>query len=153
MEPLKLFRPVSDEFKISSPFGGTRTLTRLDGSTVTRVHHGIDFACPIGTPVYAFYDGDIFITGWENPDHHEKGLGYRIWQKFKYQDKWLYGWLGHLSKIMVDPGDFVKAGQKIALSGLNGEATGPHLHTQFREMNTGEWLNAEFTPQQGEIKS
>lgn len=147
METLKLFRPVSEDFKISSPFGVTRTLTRLDGSTMTRVHHGIDFACPIGTPIRAFYDGDIFITGWEDPNNHNKGLGYRVWQKFKYEGKMVYGWYAHCSKILVNPGEDVKAGQRIALSGLNGEATGPHLHTQFREMNTGEWLNAEFMPQ------
>lgn len=143
---LILFRPVPEKFRISSPFGITRTLRHSNGQTVTRVHHGIDFEAPVGTPIQAMFDGEIFITGWEKPDDHQSGLGFRVWQKINYEDRKVYGWYAHLSKIMVEPGDKVKAGQVIALSGFNGSATGPHLHVQFREVNTGDWLDAEFKP-------
>lgn len=129
---LKLKRPVDPKFPISSPFGKTRT---INGET--RIHNGIDFAVPVGTPVTAFADGVIWITGYQAPDHPKIGLGLRVWQKFKYEGQAYDGWYGHLESIAPDitTGNKVKEGQIIGWSGNTGHSTGPHLHVQFRNYN------------------
>ncbi len=148
---LKLLRPFPENFKISSPFGFSRTLT-IDGKENTHVHKGIDFAVPVGTPVRSFADGKIFKTGWEALpemfplDYMKRGLGLRIWMTFDYEGLPYYGWLGHLSRIDggIVEGAKIKAGEIVGLSGNTGSSTGPHCHVQFRRINTPEMMDAEF---------
>lgn len=142
-ETIRVHRPVENTIPINSGFGITRTIKTPDG-VQTHVHHGIDFKAPIGTAIYAMMDGDIFRVGWENEFNHNQGLGFRIWQTFEYEARKIYGWYGHTSKILVKEGQKIKAGELIGFTGMNGAADGPHLHVQFREVNTGVWLNASF---------
>lgn len=146
---LKLLRPFPEQFKISSPFGFSRTL-EINGKENTHVHHGIDFAVPEGTPIRSFVDGKIFKCGWEAlpemfpQDYQKRGFGLRIWMTFNYEGLPYYGWFAHLSKIMVQEGMRIKEGEIVGLSGNTGASTGPHCHVQFRKINTPEMFDAEF---------
>lgn len=140
-ESLYLRRPVDVQYKISSPFGWRKD--PIDPSK-EQFHKGIDFSVPVGTPVKAMCEGEIFRSGYENPDNHSQGFGLRVWQEVKIEGKTYYLWYGHLSKIIVDEGNYIHGGDIVGLSGNSGRTTGPHLHVQARLKNTGTLFNIEF---------
>ena len=82
-------------------------------------HNGLDFGCPIGTPVLATDDGTVIFTD-DVPD--SGGTGVQI------QHSWGSSLYWHLSEISVKSGDQVKKGDVIGKSGNTGYSTGPHLH-------------------------
>ncbi|QUD87505.1 M23 family metallopeptidase [Phenylobacterium montanum] len=92
----------------------------------TRMHQGIDFGVPTGTPVYAAGDGVVEEARWAG--------GYGRWMKLKHTGGWETAY-GHLSGWVVRAGQHVHQGQVIAYSGSTGESTGPHLH--YEVMNAG----------------
>jgi murein DD-endopeptidase MepM/ murein hydrolase activator NlpD len=85
-----------------------------------RMHTGIDFAAPLGTPVYATGDGVI-----ETADDLERGYGNHVVINHGFGYESLYG---HLSRIAATVGQKVKRGQIIGYVGSTGESTGDHLH-------------------------
>jgi murein DD-endopeptidase MepM/ murein hydrolase activator NlpD len=85
----------------------------------TRMHQGIDFGVPVGTPVYAAGDGVVEQAQWLG--------GYGRWVKLKHSGGWETGY-GHLSGWAVKAGQRVHQGQVIAYTVSSGESTGPHLH-------------------------
>ncbi|OHO60937.1 hypothetical protein HMPREF2743_04755 [Corynebacterium sp. HMSC036D02] len=89
-------------------------------------HAGLDFAAPIGTPIYAAADGAV-VEGRER--YNVSGFGSWIW--LDCQDSvgkdFIYGHVKH-DGILVKAGDRVRAGQQIGVVGNEGESTGPHLH-------------------------
>jgi murein DD-endopeptidase MepM/ murein hydrolase activator NlpD len=91
----------------------------------TRMHKGIDFAVPTGTPVMAAGAGTIETAHWEN------GFGNFILLNHGNGYQTAYG---HLSRFAlgVHAGSHVRQGQVIAYSGATGLATGPHLHYEIR---------------------
>jgi murein DD-endopeptidase MepM/ murein hydrolase activator NlpD len=91
----------------------------------TRMHKGIDFAVPTGTPVMAAGAGTIQQARWEN------GFGNFVLLNHGYGYATAYG---HLSRFApgIHPGTHVRQGQVIAYSGATGLATGPHLHYEIR---------------------
>ena len=91
-----------------------------------RPHNGTDFAVPIGTPVLAPGDGVVVKA----VRHAFAGNYLVIRHGRQYTTRFL-----HLSKFLVKPGDRVRRGQKIALSGNTGRSTGPHLHYEFHVNN------------------
>lgn len=87
---------------------------------VRTMHHGIDFAGPIGTPVYSTGDGVIVeagyaFSGYGNQVIVDHGFGY----KTRY---------AHLHKVNVKVGDKVKRTEIVGTLGSSGKSTGPHLH-------------------------
>jgi murein DD-endopeptidase MepM/ murein hydrolase activator NlpD len=104
---------------VTSDFG-----QRLDPYTADRVmHQGLDIAAPHGKEVFAPSDGTVVYAGLEG------GYGNVIVIDHGYGIKTRYG---HLSKILVKPGEKVKRGSKIAAVGNTGRSTGPHLHYEVR---------------------
>lgn len=87
-----------------------------------RWHKGIDWATPVGTAVMASSGGTVAKAGWGS------GYGYVVYINHADGRQTRYG---HLSKVLVKPGDYVKQGQKIALSGNTGRSTGPHVHFEI----------------------
>lgn len=89
-------------------------------------HAGLDFAAPIGTPIYAAADG-VVVEGRER--YNVSGFGSWIW--LDCQDSvgkdFIYGHVKH-DGILVKAGDRVRAGQQIGVVGNEGESTGPHCH-------------------------
>jgi murein DD-endopeptidase MepM/ murein hydrolase activator NlpD len=101
---------------LTSAFSAMRTHPILH---VARPHEGIDVTAPMGTPIEAPAAGVVIETGWENGYGNTVSIdhGYGIVTKF-----------AHTSKILVHEGQRVSRGQRIALVGNSGLATGPHLH-------------------------
>src|SRR3569833_570917 len=83
------------------------------------MHWGIDLAAPMGTPEYAAMDGVVLEAG------PASGFGLAVYIQHANGDVTVYG---HMQKILVTAGQVVKAGAPIALLGMNGQSTGPHLH-------------------------
>lgn len=90
-----------------------------------RRHHGVDFAAPKGTPVYAASSGVVL-----NADMGSMSDAFGMAVLIEHGDK-LQSLSAHLSRIDVEIGDFVMAGQQIGLVGATGRATGPHLHFEL----------------------
>lgn len=104
--------------KISSAFGyRTHPVTGEKGS----FHNGVDFAVPQGTPVKSPLDGEVITV--DMIDDTAGGVQLRI----KHAGGWVTGY-AHLSMISARPGDKVKRGQVVALTGSTGTGTGAHLH-------------------------
>jgi len=110
-----LLRTPVDGARITSGFG--MRMHPLLG--YTRMHQGIDFGVPTGTPVFAAGDGVVEEARWAG--------GYGRWMKLRHNGGWETAY-GHLSGWAVRPGAHVHQGQVIAYSGSTGESTGPHLH-------------------------
>jgi murein DD-endopeptidase MepM/ murein hydrolase activator NlpD len=105
--------------RISDVFGVERV---FNGQVQSR-HLGLDYAVPSGTPVHAINSGKVILArslyfegGFVVIDHGQGLMSLYL----------------HLSKLQVNEGDAVEAGQLIGLSGGSGRATGPHLHLAIR---------------------
>ena len=97
------------------------------------IHMGIDIGAPVGTPVHAFSDGEIFMV---NYNSMPLDYGYTIITKHRLDNTDFYVLHGHLSKKSIDgkkPGQIIKAGEVIAWLGDKSENGGwnPHLHFQI----------------------
>lgn len=112
--------------------------TYLYGSTANGTrdpHHGVEFVNPSGTPVYAAADGRVVYAG---PDQEAI---YSPWQNYYgnlvvilHPDE-LFTLYAHLSRIDVESGRQVRAGDKIGEVGRTGVAIGSHLHFEVRRGN------------------
>ncbi len=94
----------------------------------TRMHKGIDFAVPDGTPVMAAGSGIVQVAGKVN--------GYGNFVVINHGNNYSTAY-GHLSRFAagIHKGSRVRQGQVIAYSGHTGLATGPHLHYEIRIAN------------------
>ncbi len=107
--------------RLTSGFGARRNpFNRRD----FEFHSGIDIACPIASDVLAARDGKVVFAGFEG------GYGRLVVVEHEFGYRSYYG---HLSRALVKPGDRVKRGGVIALSGNTGRTTGPHLHFEVRK--------------------
>lgn len=112
---------------ISSPFGGRPNPFSGYGRDW---HPGIDIAVDYGTPVYASAAGYVQQAGW----YGGYGKYIRLGHDFGYETAY-----GHMSRLAVSAGSFVKKGEVIGYVGSTGYSTGPHLH--FEVMKYGEQVN------------
>jgi murein DD-endopeptidase MepM/ murein hydrolase activator NlpD len=83
------------------------------------LHHGVDVAVPVGTPIRAMRRGKVIRAGWS------RGYGWMVMIDHGGQVLSLYA---HLSEVQVREGERVDGQQVIGLSGQSGNASGPHLH-------------------------
>lgn len=87
-------------------------------------HNGVDFGCPIGTPIYASHDGICRIKS------DKTGYGKHIKLRCPWgQRETVYA---HLSEFTVQNGAHINMGDIIGYSGNTGFSTGPHLHYGLR---------------------
>jgi murein DD-endopeptidase MepM/ murein hydrolase activator NlpD len=100
---------------------GTRTDPFRGGAAR---HQGIDLAAPVGTPIYATAEGTVNEAGYNSGGYgnlikldHGRGIETRY---------------GHLSQILVSPGQRIARGQMIGRMGSTGRSTGSHLHYEVR---------------------
>jgi len=91
-----------------------------------RTHKGVDLRSAIGDTVYSAFSGRVRLTRFERG-----GYGFYVIVRHENGLETVYG---HLSRFLVKPDQYVKAGQPIALSGNTGRSTGPHLHFETRFM-------------------
>ncbi|MEU2788557.1 M23 family metallopeptidase [Streptomyces sp. NPDC007100] len=111
-------------YKLSAGFGGS-------GRRWARGHTGQDFAVPVGTPVRSVGRGRVISL--------TCGDGFGISMVVQH-GAGVFSQYAHLSAVAVGPGQRVRPGQQIALSGTTGNSTGPHLHFEVRrtpEMGSG----------------
>jgi murein DD-endopeptidase MepM/ murein hydrolase activator NlpD len=101
---------------LSSAFSSMRAHPILH---LARPHEGIDVSAPMGSPIEAPAAGVVSDAGWETGYGNTITInhGFGIVTKF-----------AHASKLLVKTGQRVARGQRIALVGNSGLATGPHLH-------------------------
>lgn len=88
-----------------------------------RMHTGVDFGCPVGTPIHAAGDGVVIMA------QLMRGYGNTIVLQHGGGMQTLYG---HCSAINVSPGQRIHRGQVIGRTGNSGLSTGPHLHFEVR---------------------
>ena len=111
-------QPVSntDLKRIASGYG-----YRIDPVYKTvKLHPGLDFSAPAGTPIYATADGSIEVAG-----NRGDGYGNCVIINHGYGYKTLYG---HMFRIKARGGQRVKRGEVIGYVGSTGKSTGPHCH-------------------------
>lgn len=111
--PLATYTRISDEY-------GMRIHPTLG---VEQFHNGVDFAAPLGTAIYAAYDGKVVAAEYSatmgNYVMIDHGSG-------------LYTIYMHASALYVSQGDIVVRGETIAAVGSTGRSTGNHLHFSVR---------------------
>lgn len=102
------------EGKVISPFGVRSG----------RMHTGTDVKMAKGDTVYAAFNGSVTCS------RYHYGYGNLV---ILQHGKSLETYYGHLSKILVHSGDWVKRGEPVGLAGATGRATTSHLHFEVRE--------------------
>jgi murein DD-endopeptidase MepM/ murein hydrolase activator NlpD len=130
--PLAFF---AQKFKwpLVGPISGVYGSQRVYNGIPKTPHFGVDIAQPVGAIVTAPAGGvvtlvhpDMFLSGGTLVIDHGHGLSSTFI---------------HLSKILVKAGDNIRQGQKIALVGQTGRASGPHLHWAMN------WFEERVDPQ------
>ena len=107
-----------DGIAISSGFGN-----RVDPISRRRAFHsGVDFTAPTGTPIVASAGGRVIFAGRRS----QYGLTVEIEHGAGLVTRY-----AHASKVLVNQGQIVRPGDRIALIGSTGRSTGPHLHFEI----------------------
>ncbi|KOP25531.1 peptidase M23 [Hapalosiphon sp. MRB220] len=95
-----------------------------------RFHSGMDIGAATGTPILAAYSGQVEVADWVG------GYGQAVILNHNNALQTLYG---HMSQILVQPGQRVERGTVIGLVGSTGNSTGPHLHFEVRQLTPEGW--------------
>lgn len=116
---------------------------------VRKMHYGMDFTAPVGTPVYATGDGKVVETGGSSRSRVGFGLLVKIDHGFGYET--LYA---HLNSFKVKAGQKVNRGDIIGYVGNSGGSTAPHLHYEVHRngsaVNPQHYYFKDLTPQEYE---
>ena len=135
-------QPVSnkDLDRIASGFG-----MRIDPIYGTpKMHKGLDFTAPQGTPIYATGNGTVVVAGFTGD-----GYGNHVIINHGYGYETLYG---HMVKVKVKAGQKVKRGEVIGWVGSTGKSTGPHCHYEVhingQEVDPVYFFYNDLTPEQ-----
>jgi len=116
-------QPVSNQDlnRIASGYG-----YRIDPIYNTiKMHAGLDFTAPQGTPIYATADGSVKTAGFS-----DGGYGNYVVINHGYGYETLYG---HMVRIKARSGQRVKRGEIIGYVGSTGKSTGPHCHYEVHK--------------------
>jgi murein DD-endopeptidase MepM/ murein hydrolase activator NlpD len=100
-------------------------VTSFFGTRWGRRHEGIDLTAAVGTPVYAAEVGEVVYAG-----NKLRGYGNMVVVRHAGDLMTVYA---HNSVVLVKVGERVMVGQRLALSGQSGHATGPHVHFEVRK--------------------
>ncbi len=116
-------RPLKSYTRISSEYGyRTNPVTG-----VYKLHGGIDFAAPGGTPIYAAASGYVSVAGWSTGGYGNYVVIYHGTMSDGKAYSTLYG---HMRSIVATQGSYVTQGQLIGYVGSTGNSTGNHLHLE-----------------------
>jgi hypothetical protein len=132
------------EGRVTSSFGERQDPINGEGA----FHAGIDIAAPYGTPVRASADGEVSSAAMGS------GYGREIVINHGHDVMTVYG---HLSEMIVVPGEHVTRGQIIGYVGQSGRSTGPHLHYEVRvhmvPVNPHKYLRIDYGQIASETRS
>lgn len=126
---MRLQRPLAGSPPITQPFGPTAVEAEPPLLGYPHFHQGVDYGVPTGTPVYAPGPGVVMSP-------NDASFGYGLHVRIDHGNG-CFSLLGHLSAVLVTPGQHIAQGQRVALSGNTGDSTGPHLHWS---VYTPDWL-------------
>ena len=129
LSAIPAIQPISNKTleRLASGFG-----YRIDPIyKMPKMHTGLDFTAPQGTPVYATGDGVVSMAGFD-----DGGYGNHIVINHGYGYETLYG---HMVKIKARRGEKVLRGQVIGWVGNTGKSTGPHCH--YEVIKNGNKIN------------
>lgn len=87
-----------------------------------RMHTGVDWACPVGTTVYASCGGTVIQASYNGGYGNNVVIQHPDGRMTRY---------AHNSRLLVQVGQYVEQGEPIALSGNTGRSTGPHVHFEI----------------------
>lgn len=106
-------------------FGGSFRRTSGFGPRWGRLHGGVDYAAPIGTPIPSQSGGVVSFAsnGWNG------GFGNLV----KVRNGIYEHFYAHMSRIMTSVGQRVSKGSILGLVGSTGDSTGPHVHYELRK--------------------
>jgi murein DD-endopeptidase MepM/ murein hydrolase activator NlpD len=112
-----LLRTPVDGARLSSTFG----MRRHPILGYSRMHKGVDFAAPSGTPIYAAGSGRVAAAG--------RNGGYGNYVRIRHSGEYSTAY-AHMSRFAkgIKSGQRVRQGQVIGYVGTTGRSTGPHLH-------------------------
>ncbi len=112
-----------------------------------KMHTGMDFTAPVGTEIHATGNGIIARV-----EYNGRGYGNNIIINHGFGYQTLYG---HMSKMMVRPGQRVSRGDLIGYVGNSGTSTGPHLHYEVHRggnpVNPINFYYNDLTPEEYEM--
>lgn len=126
---IDLYHPLKTDVRISQYFGANP-----QWYPTSKGHNGVDWACQVGTPIYAMAGGVVSVSR----DDGKVGYGRHVRISHPDNSTSIYG---HLSRRDVLVGDIVTAKQQIGVSGGAtsdpncGNSTGAHLHGELRIQN------------------
>lgn len=123
LDRINLYRIAAERAPFAMPVFDNYRMTSGFGTRWGRLHAGVDFAGPVGTPIYATADGVVTEAGWSS------GYGRMITIQHEFGIETRYA---HLNAIRVDVGQRVSRGDRIGDMGNSGRSTGPHLHYEIR---------------------
>ena len=116
---------------------------------VRKMHYGMDFSAPVGTPIYSTGDGKVIEVSGSKRSHSGYGLAVTVDHGFGYET--LYA---HMNRFNVKVGQEVKRGDVIGYVGNTGGSTAPHLHYEVhhngRAVNPQYYYFKDLTPQEYE---
>lgn len=142
LSSIPAIQPISnrDLNRIASGFG-----YRIDPVYGTpKLHKGLDFTAPQGTPIYATGDGKVTTAGYD-----QGGYGNHVIINNGYGYQTLFG---HMVRIKAKVGQYVKRGEVIGWVGSTGKSTGPHCHYEVhingREVDPIYFFYNDLTPEQ-----
>ena len=114
------------------------------GSTANeryRIHHGVDVASDVGTPVLAMGEGEVVHAGPDNPtllgpynNFYGNSVVVRLNRRLPTPEgeQDVYVLLGHMTEVYVERGQQVTPDVVVGAVGMTGIAIGPHLHVEVR---------------------
>ena len=115
--------PLRSYTRISSEYGWRKNPV----SGVNKLHAGIDFAAPAGTPIYAAASGYVQVAGWSSGGYGNYVIIYHGKMSDGNQYSTLYG---HMRSVATSAGKYVQQGEIIGYVGSTGNSTGNHLHLE-----------------------
>lgn len=115
-------------YSVNSRFGPRR----LSFERSARMHEGLDYAAPSGTPILAAAQGRVIRTGVSS--------SYGRFVEIQHANG-VTSFYAHMSRADASEGDMVAAGDPIGLVGSTGRSTGAHLHFEIRR--DGQQINPE----------
>jgi murein DD-endopeptidase MepM/ murein hydrolase activator NlpD len=111
---------------------------------VRKLHTGIDFTAPTGTPVYATGDGRVIFNS-----RNSSGYGLHVVIDHGYGYQTLYA---HLSKVEARAGARIKRGEILGYIGNTGTSTAPHLHYEVikggNKVNPINFFSNDLSPEE-----
>ena len=127
--------PIRDTL-ITAGYGDARSYNQ---GPIEIFHTGVDYAGPVGTPIYAPAAGAVVFSDTLNIQGNALILDHGLGVMTGYY---------HLSKVHVDVGQIITSGQLIAEGGSTGLSSGPHLHWDLRVGNVAvnglQWLESDL---------